>query len=96
MSDTLTEAKSAELKRLRWQCRRGMREMDMLLERWLDKHYADASPELLQDFAALLKTEDDVLWDWIMGKGGPDDAAQAALILAIQSSFTPRPSVTPL
>ena len=33
----------AELKRLRWRCRRGMRELDQLLVRWLDRECATAS-----------------------------------------------------
>lgn len=28
-----------ELRKLRWRCRRGMRELDQLLERWLDREW---------------------------------------------------------
>ena len=28
--------------RLRWRCRRGMKELDVLLTRWLDAHHAEA------------------------------------------------------
>jgi antitoxin CptB len=89
MNDQIPEALAPELKRLRWQCRRGMREMDMLLERWLDRHYVPASAAVRADFAALLSTEDDLLWDWLMGKGAPSNAAQAQLIAAIRDSFSP-------
>jgi antitoxin CptB len=78
-----------EIKQLRWQCRRGMREMDMLLERWLDRHYTDASLQTKASFTALLQTEDDVLWDWLMGNGAPVEPERALLIDAIRSSFLP-------
>ncbi len=88
------QAETLEVKRLRWQCRRGMREMDMLLERWLDRHYHDANPQTKAAFAALLLTEDDLLWDWLMGKGAPLEPERAALVDAIRASFSPLP--TPL
>ena len=79
----------AEAKRLRWQCRRGMREMDMLLERWLDKHFSHASVTVRRHFSALLQTEDDQLWDWLMGKSAPEDQEQACLITQIRDGFLP-------
>ena len=39
MSDEATE-----LRRLRWRCRRGMRELDQLLTRWLDREWRQARP----------------------------------------------------
>jgi antitoxin CptB len=76
------------IKRLRWQCRRGMREMDMLLERWLDRRYAAASTEQRAAFVRLLSIEDDQLWDHLMGKSRPNDDACAALVVEITSSFS--------
>lgn len=76
-----------ELKRLRWQCRRGMREMDMLLERWLDRHYSQADATERARFVQLLQTEDDLLWQWIMEKDLPEDDALASLLHQIRSVF---------
>jgi antitoxin CptB len=78
------------LKKLRWQCRRGMREMDMLLERWLDARYSHIDAPRQAAFQALLKTEDDLLWDWMMGKGEPSDLLQAELIVEIRNAFEPK------
>ncbi len=89
MTNIEMTAENAEVKRLRWQCRRGMREMDMLLERWLDAHFSSANPAVRGHFAALLQTEDDLLWDWLMGKGAPAEAERAALIEQIRTSFVP-------
>ena len=89
MTNIEMTAENAELKRLRWQCRRGMREMDMLLERWLDAHFSSASPAVRGHFAALLQTEDDLLWDWLMAKGAPAEPERAALVEQIRTSFVP-------
>ena len=64
----MTEVAELLIKKLRWQCRRGMKEMDALLLRFLDRNYAGATPELRGAFEMLLQTEDDVLWRWISGR----------------------------
>jgi antitoxin CptB len=53
--------------RLRWKCRRGMKELDVLLERFLETQYdaADASTRLA--FAALLEMEDPDLYACVLG-----------------------------
>lgn len=56
---------------LRWRCRRGMRELDVLVGRWLELFHAEASDELKLGFQALLDCEDDVIWDWMMGRADP-------------------------
>ncbi|MGH8541551.1 MAG: succinate dehydrogenase assembly factor 2 [Stenotrophobium sp.] len=53
--------------RIRWHCRRGMKELDVLLERYLAKFY-DTAPEIeRQAFIELLDQEDPQIWSWIMG-----------------------------
>ena len=75
----------AQLKRLRWRCRRGTRELDQLLGWWLDQRFAVASVELRRGFAGLLEQQDPELWDWLVGRGTPEDAAQAAVIDEIRA-----------
>lgn len=48
----------AELKRLRWRCRRGMRELDTLLLDYMDRHYAAAGPAEQAAFHDLLSMPD--------------------------------------
>jgi len=74
----------ANLSRLRWRCRRGMRELDQLLERWLTQRWAAASDGERGVFLQLLDCEDDRLWAWCMGHEVPDDAGLAALIEIIR------------
>lgn len=55
-----------ELTKLRWRCRRGMREMDLLLEGFLNYHYTSVSPRLQQAFVKLLDEIDQDILDWVM------------------------------
>jgi antitoxin CptB len=61
-----------ELRRLRWRCRRGMRELDQLFERWLDRGWPTASDAERGVFLRLLDCEDDKLWRWFMGHEAVD------------------------
>jgi antitoxin CptB len=67
-----------ERRRIRWRCRRGMRELDDLLVRWLEREWASASEAQRGVFLRLLDCEDDRLWRWFLGhETAPDDALDA-------------------
>jgi antitoxin CptB len=54
-----TQMMSAEeLNRLRWQCRRGLLELDLVLERFLEKHGDRLQGERLSSFQTLLTFAD--------------------------------------
>ena len=55
-----------EIRRLRWQCRRGMLELDFLLERFLDERYPHASAAERTAFQELLSLQDPVLNEWLV------------------------------
>ena len=74
------------LRRLRWRCRRGMRELDRLLEARLQRLAAAGDTQAVSDFERLLDCEDDRLWRWCLGHERPDDAVLAAQIDAIRAS----------
>ena len=86
MSDKLTalEAEEIEFRRLRWRCRRGMRELDQLFGRYLDREWKQASHEDRGVFLQLLECEDDKLWRWFMGYEQCPDDALASLIQRIR------------
>lgn len=52
---------------LRWRLRRGMRELDVLLERYLARRYEQAPPAEQDAFEQLLNEEDPHIWQWLMG-----------------------------
>jgi antitoxin CptB len=57
-----------ELCRLKWQCRRGTKELDFLLNRYLDTGYLVADDREKALFVELLGMEDDVLIGVLMGE----------------------------
>lgn len=76
----------SEHARLRWRCRRGMRELDVLLGRYLDRRWAQADIGERVSFERLLAVEDDLLWRWFMGREpivDPELAELVALIAAL-------------
>ena len=75
---------ATELRRLRWRSRRGMRELDRLFERWLDRCWATSTDAERDVFRRLLDCEDDRLWKWFLGHERPDDAELDALVQSIR------------
>lgn len=57
-----------ELARARWRCRRGLLELDIILQRFMDRHYTQLDKSALQEFEALLSLSDNDLWDMIAEK----------------------------
>jgi len=84
MSAQGMHADNPELKRIRWRCRRGMRELDQLFERYLAQRWPHSSDEERGVFLQLLDCEDDKLWRWFMGYEHCPDAALASLIQRIR------------
>ena len=74
-----------ERARTGWRCRRGMRELDLLLCRWFDVAYDGVSPEERRRFAHLLELPDPQLADYLLAGVRPADAQLANLVDAIRS-----------
>ena len=68
------------LARLRWRCRRGMKELDLLLARWLELRWPEADAARRRDFEWLLEQPDPDLADWLIGGARPAGSARAALV----------------
>ena len=58
-------------KALRWQQRRGMKELDVLLERYFHRYYETSTPEERATYARLLEREDPEIWLWVVGQEAP-------------------------
>ncbi len=74
----------ARLKRLRWLARRGMKELDLLLEGFIARESAALSDGAWPEFEALLSCEDDRLWDWLQGHADDESRQFQTLIDAIR------------
>lgn len=57
---------SEQQRRLTWQCRRGLLELDVLLDNFLTQRYPHLSTDMQQQFAALLACSDQDLIDWLL------------------------------
>ncbi|MGB5834423.1 MAG: succinate dehydrogenase assembly factor 2 [Thiohalocapsa sp.] len=78
-----------EIARLRWQCRRGMLELDLLLNRFLESAYADLTDQQRIDFVRLLGYQDQIIYDWLMGQAVPAEPALRDLVARIRAAMRP-------
>ena len=77
-----------ERSRLLWRCRRGLRELDLILQKFHAQHYADLSLEDKQLFNEFLDHSDDDLLSWLMGRSQPSNTAMARLVAQIRDAST--------
>lgn len=66
--------------RVRWRCRRGMKELDVLLERWLERRWSAADSPARDAFVALLERPDPELAAWLLQGEVPPEPTLAALV----------------
>jgi antitoxin CptB len=69
--------------RLRWACRRGMLELDVLLAPFVEQGYDALTLQQQRDFERLLASDDPDLFSWFMGHGKSSDPALQALVQVI-------------
>ena len=80
------ESDPFDLNRLRWQCRRGMRELDLLLLQFLDHGYSDLDKPAAQAFLRLLDCPDALLLEWLLGRQRPSDKEVADVVQRIRGA----------
>ncbi|MCA1931238.1 succinate dehydrogenase assembly factor 2 [Rheinheimera sp.] len=66
--------------RLRWACRRGMLELDVLLAPFVEEGYDALTEAQKYTFEALLACDDPDLFAWFMGHGQSADAELQAMV----------------
>jgi len=69
-----------EMARMRWRCRRGMRELDMLLLDYMDNRYPQADEPEQAAFRRLLTTPDPEILALLTGQSSTDDEHLAYVI----------------
>lgn len=70
----------SELSRLRWLCRRGMKELDVVMSAYLDRYYETATSVEQRQFRTLLEMPDPDLYRLLLGRGQVDDAETRRLV----------------
>ena len=58
----------SELSRLRWLCRRGMKELDVVMSQYLEDRYETASEQEQESFKHLLDMQDPDLYALLLGQ----------------------------
>ncbi|MFC3094741.1 succinate dehydrogenase assembly factor 2 family protein [Alteromonas sediminis] len=71
------------LARLKWACRRGMLELDVLLLPFVEQAFDDLSFEEQETFERLLTCDDPDLYAWMMGHQQCDDSALADMVAKV-------------
>lgn len=77
------ETNSAEWSRLQWRCRRGLLELDLVLQAFLHREYAALSAEEKQDLERLLALPDNTLLAYVQGRDKPEELELKQLLIKI-------------
>jgi succinate dehydrogenase flavin-adding protein (antitoxin of CptAB toxin-antitoxin module) len=77
---------ATELNRLRWRCRRGLLENDLVLARFLERHGATLDRERLAALDELLALPDPDLWAIVSGASECDEPRLAAMVAMLRET----------
>ena len=80
-----SRVKKTELSRgeIRWACRRGMLELDILLGDYFDAHFDELTSTDKKIFETLVALPDQLLYEYFTGKISPDDPGIARVFKKI-------------
>jgi antitoxin CptB len=81
----------AERGRLRWRCRRGMKELDLLLVAWLDEHWQASAPGERLRFERFLELPDPEIAGYLLRDGTPVIVAFEPLVRDLRRIRARRP-----
>lgn len=87
--DNINGAQQVDRSRLLWQCRRGMLELDAMLQAFMEKAYDDLTVQQRKAFEILLQTPDQLLLEYLMGRTIPIDKDVAYVARCIRESAGP-------
>jgi len=76
---------SETIRRLQWQCRRGLNELEVILIPFLEQQYCDLSSDEQSTFEVLLAYPDMDLFDWFTRRAVSDKADVQSLVEKILS-----------
>jgi antitoxin CptB len=77
---------TTRLARIRWRCRRGMLENDLILARYLDARGGRLDESEIAQLDLLLELPDNELWDLVAGRAAPTDPALQPLVTALRDA----------
>lgn len=77
----------SELSKLKWRCRRGVKELDIVMTHYLENFYTDADEAEQHCFRKVLEIEDPELFAYITGKQFHQDEAMQAMLDSLQHAL---------
>jgi succinate dehydrogenase flavin-adding protein (antitoxin of CptAB toxin-antitoxin module) len=75
-----------QLDRLRWRCRRGLLELDLVLERFLARHAGGLGTEEARLLAELLDYPDNDLWEVVSGRSERYDPRHREIVARLRAA----------
>ncbi len=75
------------IKRLRWKCRRGMKELDTVLLHYLEEDYSLSDATQKQAFELMLDMADPELWLLIVGQSTYDNKDVMGVVTKLQNTY---------
>ncbi len=75
-----------EKARLSWHCRRGMLELDLILQRFMESGLHKLTKEEIKAFDLLLSCTDPELFSWLMGHEDPQDEELSTIVTIIRNN----------
>ncbi len=79
-----------EIPRLKWLCRRGVKELDIIMSHYLEYTFLDAPIAEQKAFRELLAIEDPILFELVIGKKKSTDAEQDKLLTQLRTAIIER------
>jgi len=75
------------INKLRWECRRGIKEVEVILIPFFEERFVELSDDLKVQFVALLASEDVDLFEWLTQKNYPDNGPLHDIFRAIYATL---------
>lgn len=85
----VNEAPEDKKRRLRWQCRRGIKEVEVLLVPFFEKYFDDLSASDQKGFEMFLQEQDADIFEWFTMRVKPADPKLAEMVDVILSRMAP-------
>lgn len=85
----MTDTFHNRIKQLRWACRRGMQELDMVMLDCLNIAEQNHDEALLDRLERVLNSEDDQLWQYVLGRAEPESQQLSDDLQAILQARQP-------
>lgn len=82
----MEEDRKARINRLKWHCRRSLLELDLVFERFWERHEDDLDAQGEAALERLLELQDPDLWALVIGREVTDDPQLTSMIARLQEA----------